>query len=161
MNHDAARQRESDKRWDYTSENDGRVHATGYCAGVAHCKTCGTETFYEPGKGFTRCTSKDGQHDGEHLDRAPYHTTGHATAEEACACYRVYLLDTQLRLYDPKDAPKPPTTLHRCQAPDGCPEFTAGLAEVGNGDHWRLCDAHRTRETVEKLFREVGEAWTS
>lgn len=31
MNYYKARQRESDGRWDYTCQNDGRVWSVGYC----------------------------------------------------------------------------------------------------------------------------------
>lgn len=78
---------------------------------------------------------------------------GHDTPEEAKACYKSYLLDTKLR-FDSKLA----DTLQHCEV---CGEWTDGLATIPTTT-WQaaLCDAHRIREEVEKLFY-VGESWES
>jgi hypothetical protein len=150
MNHYAARQRADDPgkhRWDYTLANKrGGTYPIGYC----HA--------FRP---FTPETLRMDQEqcDRWNRDEAPfltkYHDDGHATAEEACACYRTYLLDHHTRLHDP---PEKPDQLHRCAV---CDKFTAGAAEVGNSDWWYLCDEHRTHEQVEKLMPAIGECWSS
>jgi hypothetical protein len=148
VNHYKARQREIDGRWDYTSGNSREgTHPVGYC----HA--------YRP---FTpeRCTWMTAQQcDKENTEQAPfvakYHADGHATELEACECYREYLLDRRLRLYDP---PSDPDTLHKCAV---CGAMTAGMAEV-DMEHWFLCDAHRNRAEVEKLVPHGrSEAWSS
>lgn len=78
---------------------------------------------------------------------------GHATPEDACACYKRYLLDNRLDLNRRMAAQQRP-----CQAA-GCTRFTSGLASV-DMMVFVLCDEHRTRETVDKLFA-VGETWSS
>jgi hypothetical protein len=47
----------------------------------------------------------------------------------------------------------------KCEA-DGCGAWTQGMARVGGHVSFVLCDEHRNRENVEKLY-SVGESWTS
>lgn len=75
MNYYKALQREKTGVWDYTCTNDGRTHATGYCAGK-----------YDVIRNDT---------DLPHHEN--YHADGHATKDEARSCYKKYLLDHQLR----------------------------------------------------------------
>ncbi len=82
---------------------------------------------------------------------------GHDTEEEACACYRKYLLEKRCRLHEPQ---KNPTSKHRCAVED-CEEYTAGYAVVATYWMKHLCDKHRTVEVVESLFGPVGESWES
>ena len=77
-----ARQRESDRRWDYTCQNSAGTYPIGYCSGpeLAHFSA------------------------EEH--RSKYHDDGHATAEEAYACHRAYELDNSVRYHDRDDTQK-------------------------------------------------------
>lgn len=75
------------------------------------------------------------------------HQDGHSTAEEAYACYRLYLLDTA-RL-DGSDA----STRHRCRI---CGEWTDRYAVVGALGWYPLCPPHLNQEMLETLFPAVG-----
>lgn len=123
MNYYEALQRQTDKRWDYTRRNDGQVHAIGYCAGK-----------YDVIRNDASLP---------HPER--YHDDGHATAEEACECYKQYVLDnlTNLEFGLTED------TQHKCEAP-GCGAWTQKVAMV---DHhpYNLCDDHRNLETLQDL----------
>lgn len=143
MNYDQARQKQSDGKWHYTSRNGNHVHAIGYCSPRklcpdcpaalprADCKTCG-------GRGLIDCENP---------------CPGHDTAEEAEEHYRQYLLDNATYRGGGDD----PDTLHRCEA-EGCTAHTAGSAQVGWGvpRYYHLCDAHRNRETLDKLVERPG-----
>lgn len=158
MNHDAPREKVIDGTWGYTSANDGRVHAIGYCA-----------PFHEFSPETIRCIYGDGEDGLARYEAyiAPYreaeaagkfHDGGHATKEEACECYKRYLLDFHLRF---SEGPEKPDVLYKCDA-TGCEQFTACTGEITGdfGPHWSLCEAHRTREVVEGLLK-VGESWHS
>jgi hypothetical protein len=145
MNHLAARQRKTDKRWDYTSDNKRTgTYPIGYCHALREMK---------PEIGFSQ-EMCDRYNTEEQKFASKYHKDGHATKEEACECYRQYELDHTLRFED--DNPDA-STLHKCEE---CGTFTSGSAHVGAYVYWRLCAEHRTREQVEKRFT-VGEAWQS
>lgn len=150
MNHDAPRQRIEDSRWDYTSSNPRYgTHPIGYCRPWSDPREW--EHIPEP------------EREREHARLAPfqdrYHTDGHETAEEACACYKAYLLDLRLRLRR-WESEEPPQTLYLCAA-SGCGEHTAHRADVGGlGPSWPLCEIHLNRETVSGLLT-VGESWHS
>lgn len=133
MNYYAARQRESDKRWDYTCMNDKVVWPIGYC---------------RPYKDLEGDPWVGQMVNPEYLEKArsfahKHHDTGHATAEEAQACYREYQLDQHLDLHR-----KHLDTQFKCLI---CGEYTEEFAEV---DHttFVLCEKHNSREEVEKLF---------
>lgn len=143
MNWYAARQRK-DQRWDYTCQNSSGVFPMGYCAGWRETTTEDIAARPELAAVADHILADQ---EKRRPHRAKYHTDGHASEEEACACWKRYQLDNELRLHDP---PKDPDTLHRCAA--DCGIFTAGLAEVGEHWHRHLCDEHRTREVVERLF---------
>lgn len=81
-----------------------------------------------------------------------YHTNGHATLEEACECYKSYQLDHSLRMDQVTSS-----TMHKCQV---CGTWTQAIATVGPWLHFYLCDDHRNREEVAKLF-SIGESWGS
>ncbi len=140
-----ARQRDSDKRWDFTSSTgSGGTCPIGYCAGWREMTAHDVARF---GEGFAQ--SLHNEIEAKRVHQAKYHKDGHATAEEACACYREWELDNDLKFFTkPIEEAK---ELHRCAE---CQEFTAGLACLGQHRNWYLCDAHRNRETVEKLARE-------
>lgn len=87
-------------------------------------------------------------------DEAPYHDDGHDTVEEACECYKRYQLDNHLDLDGQMQGQK-----RKC-AVEGCEEWTQGIVTIEGWQRFVLCDEHRTRETVEKLY-SVGETWSS
>lgn len=151
MNYDGPRQKDlgngTGGRWDYTRRNDHRIWPKGYCAGW---RDLSPEVY---GLGEDSVAFKRDQERMEKF-RAKYHNDGHATKEEACACYREYLLDQELRLDKQMSGQK-----RICQV-EGCNEWTQGMAEVGH-EPFILCDQHRTREEVEKLFGDVGETFSS
>lgn len=141
MNHKCALQRKSDARWDYTING----HPTGYCCAYEPLKEC---TYF----------SKEVV-EAENAKMEPFignfHTDGHSTKEEACECYKRYMLDTQLRL--PAKEPEKASQAQKCQV---CQTWTACIAMVGSYSMFFLCPEHCTRENVEKLYR-VGESWES
>lgn len=144
-----ALQRESDKRYDFTSSTGStQAHAVGYCAGWREPAAGEEATRLEKqfGPGFVQSLNLELEAKRQH--QAKYHTDGHATAAEACACFHQYELDNELEF---KTKPVDEATeLHRCQAAS-CKEFTAGIAFLGQHRHFYLCDMHRNRDEVEKL----------
>lgn len=74
--------------------------------------------------------------------KAKFHTEPHASPEEACECYRQFMLDTQAN-YDHKLTDEQ----RKCQV---CGEWTSSLASVGGVVFVALCDAHRNRENLAK-----------
>lgn len=156
MNHDAPRKK-TDGTWGYTSANDGNVHAIGYCAPFYEFKPETIAMLYGDGEdGKARYEAYIAPY-REANEAGKYHDGGHATPEEACECYKTYLLDFHLRFFE---GPNHPDMLCRCSAPD-CEEFTAGVGEITGGIRsWSLCPAHRTREVVAGLLK-VGESWHS
>jgi len=139
-----ALRRQSDGRYDYTScTGSTKPHPIGYCAGWKEITDYGTAAWDRLLK-----ASLGRDIEEKRPFKNKFHTDGHATEREAINCYRQYELDHHLEF---KDAPtEKANTLHRCQAP-GCSEFTAGVAFLSHHRHFYLCDAHRNRETVERL----------
>lgn len=141
MNHSCAMQRK-DGRWVYT--RNGRPW--GYCQEYAQIPA---DAKYLPAKMIAEHNAKM-----EPL-KAKFHTDGHATEEEACECYKRFLLDTQLRLA--KSEPENASQQNRCRV---CGKFTACYATVGPYRMFILCPEHQTRECVASLLK-VGESWES
>lgn len=139
MNYLSARQRQSDEKWDYTY--NGAPY--GYC-----------REYFDPDnyKTWIREHMTPAEVEKIRSFEDKYHTHGHDTKEEACQCYKEYMLDHRLRL-DGKD--------NSCQRKcEKCGEWTQGFAEVGCYQLWFLCDEHRNREVVSELYK-VGESWES
>lgn len=130
-------QRQSDKRWDMTvgSDEEGWVHAIGYCAGW-HDWT--EEEAKRIGFSLESCL-KDQAPMVPH--KAKFHRDGHATSEEASACWDAYVLDTELEFRDLTDEKRP------CCV---CGDFTGHVADLGREfpRRWFLCPTHGTREEV-------------
>lgn len=164
MNHLRARQVDpaSDRpdagRFRYTTFNRRTgAYPIGYCSPLAACsnprcllgKTWDPDAPTDP---VRRCSDCDGRGYLNRADPCP----GHDTAEEARAHYRAYLLAETLRL----DVRCADDIQHQCDV-DGCATWTQAGASVGQYQSWWLCDAHRTAETVDGLFGDVGESWES
>ena len=130
MNYYAARQRK-DGRWDYTCKSDGYISPIGYCSPYREPKV--DEWFWTPEsiKGYQ-------------AQKEFHHSDGHATAEEACKCYKKYLLDTTLRVDCENE-----DVQYKCEI---CKAWTTHYAIVDGSDTYHLCDEHRTKEIVESLF---------
>lgn len=142
MNHLTARQRPSDSRWDYTW--NGRP--TGYCHEYVPLK--------EDGQILPAEIAKRENAKMEAL-KDKFHSTGHATEQEACDCYKQHLLDTNLRLTP--EEPANASQQNRCQV---CQKFTACHASVGPYQLFVLCPEHQTRECIESLLK-IGQSWES
>lgn len=128
-------QRKGDGRWDYTvsSDEEGWVHAIGYCAG-----------WIEPEDGVLGQPHADALRARMEPHRGKYHRDGHATSAEAASCYREYELDQHLRFFEDRD------TQERCEAP-GCGAWTQGRAQLGQFRVFPLCATHQTRDVVAEV----------
>ena len=90
-------------------------------------------------------------------DKPLHHAEGHATPEEAAACYRRYLLDHRLQLNHKESGAQ-----RKCQV---CGEWTQLFVMVDGHWTWHLCETHHNRETVETLLESEltadTEIWSS
>lgn len=146
MNFLKPRQRQSDKRWDYTSANDNQktCYAIGYCAPYRHW----TDEQRERLGGYIT----DEMVAESEATKHKHHEDGHATAEEACECYKQYLLDHETSYDGHKQEPWSPC--------DICQKRTPSVVMVSGWPKAHLCDEHRNRECLEKVLK-VGESWGS
>lgn len=135
----APRQRQSDGRWDYTRENNHGVFSIGYCAGW--CEYTEND-FVNLGNSFRELALQEQAELAKF--KAKYHKDGHTCANDALRCYRIYVLDTQLKL-DVKLF----ETQKKCAV---CSAWTDGVAELGYAALYYLCDTHRVRKVVEDLY---------
>ena len=138
MNYYKARQRK-DGRWDYTCMNDGHILPVGYCS-----------PYREPNGEWYWNQNSIKKYQAE---KEFHHEDGHATEDEACECYRKYLLDTTLLLGHCSAS-----TQHKCRV---CDKWTNRYATVDGGHIYNLCEEHNNRVEVEKLFEAPGEIWSS
>lgn len=137
MNYYAPKQRVSDNLWDYT----GNGHPVGYCKEYSDPDTWSTRKYMSDDEAAKYKSFKD-----------KYHTHAHSTEEEACNCYKEYMLDHHLSL-----GHKDSSAQHRCKK---CNEWTQGLAGVGAYSLWCLCEKCQTREVISEIYK-VGESWES
>jgi hypothetical protein len=139
MNYDQARQREGTKKWDYTRRNDDHIYPLGYCGRYSWAEPYDPTKHYWIDKDHYERLKAEGD-----LFKDKYHTTGHDTPEEACECYKEYLLDSSLDLNR-----ETADTQHKCEK---CGAWTTKMAMVDRWSLYHLCDEHRNRETVAELF---------
>lgn len=114
-----------DGRWDYVCTNSAGTFAIGYCFN-------GEKPFYSLTWDELADVVKDlygndparwEEEKAKHAPRlANYHNTGHATAEEACECYRRYDVLEHSHRHDDEDAQK------KCAI---CGEWTMHRVTVG------------------------------
>jgi hypothetical protein len=135
-------QRQSDKRWDMTvsSDEEGWAHAIGYCAGWRGDPDEAEKERQDNmfGEGFSERLQADWEAKRQH--QAKFHRDGHATSEEAYACYQQYELDNMLRFWESRSEQK------KCQI---CETWTTHRAELGDFHReFILCPEHATREHV-------------
>lgn len=140
MKHYQPRQRLSDGRWDYCCED----MPTGYCC-----------VFFDwretPALASMDFADDDPKVLAMIATRDKHHTNGHETAEEACECYRQYLLDHRLHVM----------TTDESRPCEECGELTNQVVEIVNFQWLNLCPEHGSREFAEKFARRVGESWVS
>jgi hypothetical protein len=79
----------------------------------------------------------------------------HDTPQEACECYRGYLLDEVLILEAGST-----TSKHKCVYP-GCEEYTDKVAKAGPYIRYILCDEHRTKAVVAEMTADLGSFFGS
>lgn len=139
MKYYTALKRQSDGFWDYTS-NDRPI---GYCSEYVD-----PDSYEE----YIRKYMSDSEVERIKSFKNKHHNHGHITKEEACQCYKEYMLDNFLSL-NRKDE----NSQHRCKK---CNEWTQGLAGVGWYSLWHLCEKHQTREVISEFY-SVGESWES
>mgnify|MGYP001563722148 CR=1 FL=1 len=133
--------------WHYTVTNDDMTRPVGYCSKQNPqwivCQLC------EDKENKSRCPMCGG------AGGKAFECPGHPSANEACAHYRAYLLDTAV--YGSKwDKPT------ECQFP-GCGGFTNNSADVGPGrmQIFMLCQIHCNRAGLERVLPDVGESASS
>lgn len=79
MNYYGARQRK-DGRWDYAVENNGNVRPVGYCHAYREWDDAAVNLTGIPADQPQVALAAQFKH--------KHHADGHATADEACECYR-------------------------------------------------------------------------
>ena len=137
MNYDKPRQREKDKRWDFTTGNRrSGVHPIGYCQGWRE-----------------QWDEQDGQAWVEKLraHKDKFHTDGHETEQEARECYKKYQLDHNVRVG--KDA----SSQHKCKE---CGAWTQSFVTIGQATMIILCEDHQGEEILAK-YVSGGDCWHS
>ena len=138
MNYYEARQRQ-DSQWDYTKMNNGVAYGVGYC--------CEFREF-----GPEMHVSESEQEDHRSTSHK-HHTDGHATEEDACECYKQYVLDHRLSL-----SRKMANQQQKCMV---CGEWTQLFAQVGKTQLFVLCPEHNNRGTVQSLYEAPRMICTS
>ena len=146
MNFLKPRQRQSDQRWDYTCANDNQksCYAIGYCAPYRPW----TDEQRERIGGYIT----DEMVAASEATAHKHHEDGHATPEEACECYKQYLLDHETHYEGHKQEPWSPC--------DICQKRTPNAVMVSGWTKAHLCDEHRNRECLEQVLK-VGESMGS
>lgn len=146
--------RKSDGRFDYTvSYGDGAARPQGYCAGYIDPDEL--EADLRRLMQFPGYCISEAEKEAVRRTKDKYHADGHATAEEAVACFQQYELDHRTRYYPPTpEREAEATEQHRCQV---CQAWTVGSAIVGQSRHLYLCPEHCNRESVEKLLKPAGD----
>ncbi len=139
MNYYTAKQRKLDEKWDYTVNN----MPIGYC-----------QEYKDPDDypDWLKKCMRQAEIDRIRSFKDKHHTHGHTTQEEACNCYKEYMLDNYLSV-----GREDSSSQHKCKK---CNEWTQGLAGVGGYHLWNLCEKHQTREIISEFY-DVGESWES
>lgn len=149
MNYYAARaflDTNGQKKYHYTCMNDGMIWAVGHCSKFMTCPEC-KGTMFRVAEG--KCTTCD----NEGVIRNPNPCPGHDTEEDACRHYRAYMLDrARLDGYDSN-------TQKKCQV-EGCGKWTQKYALV-DMDVVHLCEEHLNRDTLEKVYPDIGQIYSS
>lgn len=129
-----------DGRWDYTCTNGAGTFSLGYCSGYR-------ELTVEDLRGAFTPEMVARENDRHRPFKDKYHDSGHATADEAMACYRTYQLDQQLEFSPNDDGDEQ----RKCQV---CGTWTTGIAFF-RGEMYKvfhLCKDHQSRKFVEEVW---------
>lgn len=139
-------QRQSDKRWDMTVSSDEErwTHAEGFCAGTFEKQWPDWPEGETPERlRFWMSREYYLARREEHRPHAAhYHDDGHATAEEASACYERFG-----RLVERRDVVDE-NEQRKCQV---CSAWTTHRVLIGHSIHQELvlCPAHQSDADVE------------
>ena len=138
MKHYYARQRPYDYRWEFVVDSDGLVYPAGYCVGVIDLED--PELIESLG-------GRDSIAYDYYVKKVTpflhmFHVNGHDSKEEACACYRRYLLDNRTSLDIRMDKEQ------ECLI---CGLKTLYMASV-DGMSYVLCDGHRNTDELSGLL---------
>ncbi len=138
-----------DHRFDMTvsSDDEGWCHAIGYCSGWRDLGSDEEVRKSYPWADQFMIAMLKRDHEKQEPFRAKYHDNGHATREEARACYREYEFDQELRFTEMRDEQR------KCAI---CDQWTQGYAELGQFHRFFLCGDHSNRQGVEQALAKVG-----
>lgn len=131
-------QRARDGRWDMTvsSDDEGWTHAVGFCGGTF-------DQRWPPYTGKEIAWPTQGAYDADRekhrAHAAHYHDDGHATADEAQACYDSYCRLLRRRDFDERDVQR------KCAI---CGAWTQHRVTVGELRLLILCGAHLSEMDV-------------
>ena len=138
MKHYYARQQTDGYRWEFVVDDDGLIYSVGYCSGAPD--------FDDP----ALIESLGGK--GSEAYRwyrfrvepwiSRYHKNGHDSKDEACACFRMYLLDYHT------DFSVELGQMCECMI---CAQPTH-LGAMVYGQAYVLCDQHRNRDELNGLM---------
>lgn len=125
-------QRRSDLRWNMTvgSDDEGWTHTVGFCAGTFD--QCWPDAEKGPPIGYP-VELYESEREKHRAYAEQYHADGHATAEEAQACYDRYCRVLRRRDFDEKNVQR------KCAI---CGEWTVHRVMVGETRLLTLCAAH-------------------
>lgn len=138
-----------DGKWDYTYKHDDAILPAGYCVPYEWIDPYRTDKPH-------LVYMSDQEKQNIRANREKYHDTGHDTKEEACNCYKNYLLDNRTEyIIDPEQI----TEVHMYQCAV-CKKLTSGYVTVEGYHRFVLCKEHNNRQSMEILF-SVGESWQS
>ena len=144
MTYDAPRQKQ-DGTWGYTSMNDGSIWAIGYCKPFDEwCENSINAVFNGDKEEYEQYITP------YRLAKDKFHDGGHLTAEEACECYKNYVLDFNLRYYDDEENARQP---YKCEYPK-CKSYTSGgIRIIESIQNFDLCQEHRNKNCISELLK--------
>jgi hypothetical protein len=148
MRHYQACQRKSDGRWDFVQSRGSEEPRP-----VGYCRPAMTEADYEYLEKHLNYTTPTADRERHAATAHKHHLDGHATKEEACACYHEYQLDHSLQL--DREMSDQQQKCRKCQA------WTSKYAMLGESKILVLCDEHNNRETVAELTKPSEQYWIS
>lgn len=151
MNYYKARQimdGESQGKWHYTCENDGKIWAVGHCSDWKTCPACEGKSGLFTDIKCENCLNKG-------IVKVENPCPGHETSQEAEEHYKAYILENA-SFSGPKTEQWPK---YKCDFKD-CNQEGIYLANVDYGQYYQLCPDHANKESLTVLV-EVGDCWSS
>ncbi|MGE0460889.1 MAG: hypothetical protein AB7Q16_05930 [Vicinamibacterales bacterium] len=135
-------QRQRDGRWNMTVSSDEErwTHAVGFCAGTFdQCWPPHNPSEPQRVMAWGSVDAYEADRLKHRVHEALYHDDGHATAEEAQACYDRYCRLLHRRDFDEKDVQR------KCAI---CGEWTVHRVMVGEVRLLSLCGAHLSETDI-------------